>query len=428
MAGEVYMLSISVVLSTAVLYLPFLIASVALQDSWLAVILGTAVAIPFTLFSLALVTRFPEKGLEEIVEELFGKYLGRLLAVVYALFFLYSSALIIRQVEEFIVLTLMPETPPLAIRILFVLILFMGVYEGTLAIVRTNVYVMPVGAFVIVAVIGLATTKMSFDNLTPAFTVGLEGILNGGFFTTAWLLQIPMVILIFFKFIEIAKLKPIVKKESVFVVIITGGALFLGALGTIASFGPRLTADIPYPSFAMARIISIGGFLEHIEVTFVGVWIAAMFMAGTAYCFMSILMITWVIGFKDTKKISFPIAATLLYLPAAIANDLSSVIHQLRVFFPTLCVIFGGVLPFAFFALAVIMNKGISPKELSEMQKEQEKKNPKDNFGAQDGDIAEDPQNGDDGQNQEDGNNTEENDEQSQSDNDKDDKDGGSKK
>lgn len=384
------MLSISVVLSTAVLFLPFIIASVALQDSWLAVIIGTLVAIPFTLFSVALVTRFPEKGLGEIVEELFGKYLSKLVALVYSVFFLYCSALIIRQLESFIVFTLMPETPPLAIRTLFVIILMLGVYEGTLAIARTNIYVMPVGAAVIAIVIGLATTQMSFDNLTPAFTVGLEGVLNGSFFTIAWLLQIPMVILVFFKFIEVAKLKPKIKTEAIITVVLTGGALLAGALGTVAAFGPNLTANILYPSFTMARIISIGGFLEHIEVTFVAVWIAAMYIAATVYCYMAILLITWILGFKDTKKIYFPIAATLIYLPALVATDLSALVVQLRVHFPILSVIFGGLLPFAFLAMAVIMKKGIPPKKLEKMQKEQEENNQADNFGAQDGDIASD--------------------------------------
>ncbi len=387
-AGEVYQLSLSVVLSTAVLFLPFLIASASLQDSWIAVIVGTIVSIPFTLIAITLVYRFPEKGLEEILEELFGKIMGRIVALLYAGVFMYTSAIVIRQLEEFVIRALLPETPPVALRILFVVVLIYGVYEGTLAIARTNVYVMPVGIVVIGIVIGLATPKMSFDNITPIFTMGIEQILEGSFLTIGWLLQIPLLIMVFFKFIETAKLKPKIKAESVLVIIATGVALLLGALSTIATFGPRQTATLLYPSFNMARVIDVGGFLEHIEVSFVGVWIAAMFICATVYCFMGILMITWVLGLKDYKKLAIPIAATLFYLPAAVADDISHLLDSLRTIFPSMIIAFGGVLPFIFLVMSVVMNKGVPPKELKKLQEESEKNQPeKNNFGVTKEDI-----------------------------------------
>lgn len=380
--GEVYILYISVVLTTAVLFLPFLIAEVALQDSWLAVIIGTFVALPFSFFAVSLAMKFPQKGLEEILEEILGKYLGKMITFLYAVLFIYTSALVIRQLEEFFVLAIMPETPPLAFRVLYVLVLMLGVYEGTLAIVRTNIYIFPLGMLVVGLVVGLATTKMSFDNLTPVFVIELERILQGSYLTIGWLLQFPFIVLTFFKYIEKAKLTPNVKKLGLLSVVVTGVSLLFGALGTIAVFGPKQTATMFYPSFSMARTISIGNFLENIEITFVGVWVAGMYICATVYCFMSILLVTSVLKLNDYKKIALPIAGLLFYLPSIVAKDLSSLFTALRQTFPLLTIIFGGILPTVFLILAGIKNKGITSHKLTgEQQQEEENQPTKGNFG-----------------------------------------------
>jgi spore germination protein KB len=316
--------------------------------------------------------KFPEKGLEEILEEVLGKFLGKIIALAYSVLYLYISALVIRQLEEFFVLAIMPETPPIAFRILYVLVLMLGVYEGTLAILRTNVYIFPVGMLVVGLVVGLATTKMSFDNLTPVFVIGLENILQGSYLTIGWLLQFPFIVLTFFKYIETAKLTSNVKKLGLLSVIVTGVSLLAGALGTIAVFGPNQTATLFYPSFSMARTISIGNFLENIEITFVGVWVAGMYICATVYCFMSILLVTSILKLNDYKKIALPIAGLLFYLPSIVAKDLSSLFSVLRQTFPLLTIVFGGILPTIFLILASIMNKGITLEKLKEEQQEEE--------------------------------------------------------
>lgn len=397
-AGEIYLLYISVTLSTAVVFLPYLIAAESYQDSWIAVLLGIVASIPFCLVGIALANRFPEKGLEEILETILGKILGKLLGIIYAVLFLYVSALVIRQLEEFFLLAIMPETPALAFRVLYVLVLALGVYEGTLAILRTNVYVVPIGIVVVGLVVLLATTKMEFSNLTPIFTINFDGILRGSFLTLGWLLQFPLIILIFFKYLETAKLKPKIRLEGILAVVAVGLAMVSGALGAIAVLGPRQTATLFYPGFSMARVISVGGFLEHVEITFVGVWVSGMYICATAYCFMAILLLASVLGIeKKYKKIALPISATLFYLPALVARDLSSMFNALRTTFPTLVVIFGGVLPTLLLILAVGLNKGVPPKELKKMQNESETNQPaKTNFGTPKAESTDQEKNGED--------------------------------
>ncbi|WP_350342693.1 endospore germination permease [Proteinivorax tanatarense] len=357
-AGEIFFAAISVVLASAVLFLPFLMAKIALQDAWISVILGTAAAIPFVMISIALLLRFPEKSIIEILDELLGSILGRVVGVIYAITFLLSSALIISQVEEFITISLMPETPAIAIRVLFMLVIYMGIYEGALPIVRTNVYVMPVGFIVISLVILLSIPNMSGENLTPVLAGGIFPVIEGAFLGFAWLCQIPLVILVFFKYLNKDKLKPILKLKGALTVVAVGFALLLGALATMAIFGPQQTSTMYYPSFNMARIISIGGFLEHIEVIFVGVWIAAAYIASTLFGFMAIITITQIIERKNYKTILVPTTAALFVLPSFIIRDISHLIFVLDSYFPIAMISLGAIVPLILWLISLAKAKG----------------------------------------------------------------------
>ncbi|WP_353894150.1 endospore germination permease [Proteinivorax hydrogeniformans] len=357
-AGEIFFASISVVLASAVLFLPFLMAKTALQDAWISVLVGTAVAVPFVMISISLLLKFPEKSIIEILDELLGSIAGRIVGVVYAVTFLLSSALITRQLEEFMVISLMPETPAIAIRVLFMIVVYMGIYEGALPIVRTNVYVMPVGFIVICLVILLATPSMTVENITPVLEGGMMPVLEAAFLGFAWLCQIPLVLLVFFKYLNKDKLKPMLKYKGALTVVAVGVALLLGALSTMAIFGPQQTSTMYYPSFNMARIISIGGFLEHIEVIFVGVWIAAAYIATTLFGFMAIITITQIIGIGDYKKIVLPTTAALLVLPGFIIRDVSHLIFVLDSYFPITMIALGAAVPLILLLLAAAKKSG----------------------------------------------------------------------
>lgn len=341
---EVILLAITVVISTAVLFLPYLTARAAGQDAWLSVLLAGGIAIIPAWCVGVVMARFPHKSIIEALPTLLGNVLGKALGFgLLAVFFL-AALLVVWQLEEFIIGTLMPETPGIAIRITFVLAVVYTVLHGAVPLLRTNVYIMLVGIFVVGLVIGLPMARMNPGYLLPVLEQGPNPMLEGAALLFGWICQVPVVIMMFHRFVENKFLKGAGVKSIKGVMVVTL-ALLVGALGTIATFGPRQTASSYYPSFAVASIISVGAFLEHIEVTFVGVWIAAMFVAGAFYIMSFADGTADLLGVKRSPWLYGLIIAALLGWPLVIDANIDVLIKYLSNWFPWAMTAAGGTLP-----------------------------------------------------------------------------------
>jgi spore germination protein KB len=341
---EVILLSITVVISTAVLFLPYLTARAAGQDAWLSVLLAGGIAIIPAWCVGVVMARFPHKSIIEALPTLLGNVLGKALGFGLLTVFFLAALLVVWQLEEFIIGTLMPETPGIAIRITFVLAVVYTVLHGAVPLLRTNVYIMLVGIIVVGLVIGLPMARMNPGYLLPVLEQGPNPMLEGAALLFGWICQVPVVIMMFHRFVENKFLKGAGVKSIKGVIVVTL-ALLVGALGTIATFGPRQTASSYYPSFAVASIISVGAFLEHIEVTFVGVWIAAMFVAGAFYIMSFADGTADLLGVKRSPWLYGLIIAALLGWPLVIDANIDVLIKYLSNWFPWAMTAAGGALP-----------------------------------------------------------------------------------
>ncbi|MTI96852.1 MAG: hypothetical protein FH749_15485 [Firmicutes bacterium] len=341
---EVMLLSVTVVISTAVLFMPFLTARAAGQDAWISTIVAGAVACIPAWSAGAVMARFRKKSIIEVLPRLLGTVLGKLFGAVYVIFFLFAAILIFWHLEEFVVGTLMPETPEAAVRLLFLTAAAYGVIKGAVPILHTNFYVMPVGIVVIALVIGLPIAKMDYRFLLPVFEHGPGPMLSGAALLLGWLCQIPLVVFMYQRYVE-KKFLPSAGRKALLAVLITSLALLVGALGTLAAFGPRQVAGMYFPSFSVARIISVGAFFEHIEVIFVAVWIAAMYVTAVFY------LQAVADGFSDLLSLKnknwsylwlFPIVFAWPFFFDLNIDDLVFVLENLA---PWVSIVLGGVMP-----------------------------------------------------------------------------------
>lgn len=353
---EIMLLSVTVVISTAVLFMPYLTAQAAGADAWVSVLAAGAAAILPAWAAATVMSRFPKMSIIQALPIVFGGLLGKALALAFIAFFLFGGALIVWQLEEFVVGTLIPETPEIAIRILFLIGIAYATFSGATPLIRTNAYVMPVGVVVIALVIGLPIARMDPSFLLPVFEHGYRPMLNGAILLLGWLCQIPLVMMMFQRYVEPKFLHKAAKK-AVIGILVAVLALELGALGTMAAFGPRQTASMYYPSFAVARIISVGAFLEHIEVIFVGIWIAAMFIAATFYIQAFADSVSDTLNIKGQAGKSWILGSTFLLLiiwPFFFELDVYLLVTVLRDLAPQVNIGLGGVLPLLLLARIII--------------------------------------------------------------------------
>lgn len=378
---EIILLSVAVTVSPAVLFTPYYAAQAAGQDAWISVFVAGLLVIFPTLAAVMLMARFPQQSIIQALPKLFGKVPGFLVALLFSGFFLFSAALAVWRLEIYTIRFLLPDTPLIAVRTLFLICVACAAFSGSIPLVRVSAYIVPLGMVVIFLVTALPIPKMDISYLFPLFERGYSPMLYTAVLLLGWLCQTPIVILMFQRYVPDKYLQGGVRKVLLAVLMSTI-AMELGAVGSIAAFGPEQTASMFYSSFEVARIIDIGPFLERIEVIFVAVWIAGIYVAAAFYFQAFIDSLSDIFSAKGKLSKTLLILITTLSLiifPQIVDISFFQVIAIIRDYASTTGVVFGGILP-----IVMLMRTMFFPiKEKNRAQKESGSQSSQEDQGKQ---------------------------------------------
>ncbi|HEY8465156.1 MAG TPA: GerAB/ArcD/ProY family transporter, partial [Bacillota bacterium] len=105
---ELVYLLVSFTIGSAIILAP---GRGARQDAWIAIIIGALEGVALALIFTTLARRFPGQTIVEILEAVFGPYLGKLLAACFVWYSFHLGSLVIRDFTDFFTTVVMPETP-----------------------------------------------------------------------------------------------------------------------------------------------------------------------------------------------------------------------------------------------------------------------------------------------------------------------------
>lgn len=110
--GTRFMFSVAFYLQSSALLTAFL-AGVTMHESWIPVIFGTVISIPMIYMFRTFMVMFPDKNFLQILEEVYGKVIGKILGAGMLWFYLHLASLNVMDLGNFIQITFLPETPSL---------------------------------------------------------------------------------------------------------------------------------------------------------------------------------------------------------------------------------------------------------------------------------------------------------------------------
>jgi spore germination protein KB len=368
---EVIALSITVASSTAVLFTPYFTAQIAGQSAWIAALAaGLLTCIP-TAAAVGLMARFPGQSLIKALPQLLGGVLGKTLSVLYAGFFIFFAALSVWRIEAFTIRFLLPETPQVVIRALFLLAVGYAAMSGTVSLLRTNVYVLPLEILVPLLAVILPAARLDFSFLLPLFEEGIKPVLDGTILLLGWFCQVPIVIMMYQWLVTDSRRRGWSLKAVAGTLAVTA-TIGIGFIGILAAFGPSQTRTMFYPAFALVRIISVSTFLEHTEVIFVVVWVASIYLTTTFYIQSFAESISDTFNIKGGSAKLWIMMATVLALIAwPLFHQMSffSLIAILKNVGSIVGVVFGGAIPILLFLRVLLFPpKNKSPEGQEEGQ------------------------------------------------------------
>lgn len=369
---EVVTFGITVVIATAVLFTPYFVVQAAGQSAWISVLVAGIISCIPTAAAVYVISKFPGKSVTQALPDMLGVFLGKVVSIFYAGSFLFLAALGIWRMEAFATRFLIPETPQLVIRIVFLLAIAYGAFIGSKPLLRTNVYVVPLAAFASIVTLILTADNINFSYLFPLFEGGVMPTLNGAILLLGWYCQVPVVILMLQRYVDEKSLRGAGLK-SVLGILALAVSLSIGFAGILAAFGPKQTATMYYPALSWVRITSLSTFLEHTEVVFVWMWVATIYLSTTFYIQSFAESISDTINLSGKSAKTWIIIFTILILAIwPLFGNLSiyKLISTIRDYGALVGITIGGILPLIF-----LLKIAIFPPEQKKEKRNENKNN-----------------------------------------------------
>jgi len=352
-------LVVTFVIATADVLLPAYVAQDAGPDSWLCVVAAAIFCFAATFLMLALGMKYPGKTIIRYSCDILGKPLGKIAGFLYVFYFFYIGAGSVAQLNNIYISAFNPEVPPAVIGVITLLVAFFAVSKGIEAISRVNEILLPFGLGIL-ALIAMANIPNSdLNNYRPVLADGIAPVLKGAFVIQGWLLEVSLIL----QLIPFVKDKGGIKKGILISIAVLSSGMQLGVL-TLAVFGP-LTAKFLFPALEYVRFASLGKFINNLDISIIGLWIAGIFIKISAAYYAAASAVSQLFGFKSYRRILAPLGLMIIAQSANFPERIPGMLVTTHYIFPFFSLSMGFLLPAALFAASFIKDRLLAGKNIS---------------------------------------------------------------
>ncbi|MCQ6280813.1 endospore germination permease [Bacillus sp. EB600] len=311
-AGEFLVMVVAFTIGSSILVVPAPGAETAKQDAWIAAVITTFTTLFIIFVFNQLATLYSSMTYVEYNEKIYGKWIGKILTLPYLFYVFLIACGQLRDIGDFFTTEILVDTPIQMIMIIFALTSLIGVRLGLEVICRSAVIFFPWIIILIVLLCLLIIPHIKLENIQPVFGEGLKPIIKNVYINWGQTLQMGIFLMI---------MPYVTKKEemkkSFYKGFLIGGIVMTTVITlSILVLGASMTARQTYPTYMLAKKISIGTFLQRIEVIVAIIWMLTVYFKLTICYYALSLGLAQLFGLKSYKLLTFPLA--FLIIPFAI--------------------------------------------------------------------------------------------------------------
>ncbi|WP_342427755.1 endospore germination permease [Paenibacillus sp. FSL L8-0158] len=312
-ARQIMILTTLFTVGSAILIIPSGMASVAKQDAWIAALVGVGAGLLILYMYSKIASLYPDMTLIGIMETLLGKWLGKAAGLLFFItLFINAPAPVLFYIGNFMTTQMIPETPILAVNILFSLIVVLAARLGLEVLVRSAELLFPLFTLLYISFVGLVVSNIKLENVQPVLEAGVGPIWPAAlsFCSTVFIPHI-----IFLMIFPDSINRSDQTRKAFFIGSVIGGLMLVVVVAlAILVLGPDLTARNIYPSYALAKKISIGNFLQRIEAIMATMWFISLFFRITLYMHTTVTAIAQIFRLKKDRQLVLPLGMILIIL------------------------------------------------------------------------------------------------------------------
>ena len=260
------------------------------RDSWMSVLPGLAVGIPYGLMVISLLEQYPGRNLLQISETLFGKWIGKIIGVLYISITGYFGGLLLAQAGDIYETSIMPLTPLGVFYLGGLLLVFYLVNSGIEVFARFSEVIFPLIVIALVLNVGLSIPRMEQGELMPILSEGFKPLFLGGLKVVPFAMEYILFLAGILPFLATDKQVLGQLKTGVWRAVFLVGFLdTMVVLIQILVFGPAETIRLVYGLLVLGKMVEISRTVAGVESLFLGVWLGALVIKVCAFFYT----VTW---------------------------------------------------------------------------------------------------------------------------------------
>ncbi|PEJ57613.1 spore gernimation protein [Bacillus sp. AFS002410] len=291
--------------------IPIEIYKRAKQDTWISLILGLVIGCLLLYVIIKLNSFFPEIPFTKYIQHILGKYIGKVLALIYIVYFIYYAALVLRNCEDILVVTLYSSSSLISIGILMMLLMMYALYKGFETFARANEFMFFVSLFFILLFIGLEMISniINFNNLRPVLENGWEPVLKA----TPLLVSNPFGEIFIFTMIlpNLTNQKKAIK-VGISSLLLYGVIVTILSILNISILGVSEIERTIYPFLTSVSYINIADIIQKLDTFLVILTVYNFFIKITVYFYCAVSGSAELFGVKRSSDLIYPIAIIVL--------------------------------------------------------------------------------------------------------------------
>ena len=294
----------------------------AKRDAWLVVLMGMCIGLVVMGFYLYFMSLLPGKNIYEMIEYCFSRKVAVLFSLLYLTYFIYIAARVIRDFGELITSAILPNTP-IEFTILFLMIVIGYIlYLGIEVLGRTAEIFSPyMFLFIFLLFIFLyAGEKINLANVEPVLSTGMMTVMKSALPS---IIAFPYGELIAFTVIlaNTGNFKA-AKKICLLSVFVASLILLSSILIIISSLGEKTAVRANFPLLISARLVSIGEFLERIDVLVVFIMMLGILIKSSVFMYGGLKGLEYI--FKiPFRYFAMPVAFIVAMFSIFVSSDFS---------------------------------------------------------------------------------------------------------
>ncbi|MEB7452708.1 GerAB/ArcD/ProY family transporter [Lysinibacillus sphaericus] len=302
---------------TGILIIPASIVSEVKQDAWIVATMGTLLSLLLIKLYIILSNKMANLTLVEVFEKFLGSFIGKVISLCFILLTLLSSGELLYFIGNFLQTEVMPETPPVVFAILFNFIILFAAYQGLEVFARTLEILFPIFLFIFIIFLFFVSPQIDIKNVQPIFEVSIPPLIYSVLHFMG-LFSFPLIVLLMIFPSAINNLES--GKKGFYIGIIVGGFIITVFIAlSILVLGVTNTTLRTFPSYTLAQRVSVGNFLQRVEIIMAFIWMVTIFVRAFMYFYASLIGISQMLKLKDHRPLILPLGM--------ISIALSQIVH-----------------------------------------------------------------------------------------------------